>query len=59
MSQLSRIVFSIVKMAKANVWIVKIVVNCRQLSSIVKIVKIVKIITIVKMVRIVKIVKNC
>ena len=32
MSQVSRIVFSIVKMAKAIVWIVKIVVNCKNIA---------------------------
>ena len=42
MSQVSRIVFSIVKMAKAIVWIVKIAVNCQKLSKLSKIVKIVK-----------------
>ena len=36
MSQVSRIVFSIVKMAKAIVWIVKIVVNCQKLSNLKK-----------------------
>ena len=34
MSKVSRIVFLIVKMAKTFVWIVKIVVNCQELSKL-------------------------